>query len=110
MTLRGSLSATRTDDGVRFDLTVENDGDEAVDLTFPDACLLDVAVEADGDRVWQFSDGQMFAQMLQSETIAAGGSWSESVTWDDPEPGAYEARGWLCANGVDCEATTTLSI
>jgi hypothetical protein len=64
----------------------------------------------DGEEVWQFSDGMMFMQMLQSESCPPGESLSYAATWEDASPGEYEARAWLAANDADAEAETSFTV
>lgn len=110
MALSGSLSAAVTDGTVEFTYAVTNDGDDAVDLQFSNSQTHDVVVFEDGEEVWQFSDGMMFMQMLQSESCAPGESLSYAATWEDATAGEYEARAWLAANDADAEAETTFSV
>jgi hypothetical protein len=110
MTLSGSLSATVTDGSVEFAYEVTNDGDDVVDLQFSDSQTHDVVVVEDGEEVWQFSDGMMFMQMLQSESCPPGESLSYAATWEDAAPGEYEARAWLAANDADAEAETSFTV
>jgi hypothetical protein len=110
MTLSGSLSATVTDGSVEFTYEVANDGADAVDLQFSNSQTHDVVVFEDGEEVWQFSDGMMFMQMLQSESCPPGESLSYAATWEDASPGEYEARAWLAANDADAEAETSFTV
>jgi hypothetical protein len=109
MTLSSSLSATVTDGTVEFTYEVTNDSDDAVDLQFSNSQTHDVVVFEDGEEMWQFSDGQMFMQMLQSETCDPGETLSYTATWEGADSGEYEARAWLAANGVDAEAATAFT-
>lgn len=110
MTLAGSLSATVDDDGVQFTYEVENAGDDAVSLQFSDAQTHDVVVRQDGAEVWRFSQGRMFAQMLNSESLDAGDSLVYEARWSEPENGDYEVEAFLAANDADATATTTVSV
>jgi len=110
MTLTGTLSATVGDDAVTFAFTVTNDGDEPIEASFSDAQRADCAVTDDGEEVWRWSDGQMFAMMMGSETFAPGASETYELVWEEPAPGEYEARAELVARDADCEATTTVSV
>ena len=110
MTLSGSLSVTVNEGAVEFTYEVANDGDDAVDLQFSNSQTHDVVVFEDGEEAWQFSEGMMFMQMLQSESCAPGESLSYTATWEDADPGEYEARAWLAANDVDAEAATSFSV
>ena len=110
MSLECTLDATSADGVVEFAFTVTNTGTDDVEMTFSDACLVDVAVLADGEERWRFSEGRMFAQMLVEETLAAGDSETFDVDWESPVPGGYEAVATLEANDADCEARTTFSV
>ncbi|WP_121822369.1 BsuPI-related putative proteinase inhibitor [Halostella salina] len=108
MTLRGSLDVT-VDGGVQFAFAVRNDGEEPVELAFPDALEADFAVLDDGE-VWRFSEGRLFAQALGSETIAPGEVATYEASWDDPDPGEYAAVATLEAREQDCEARVEFSV
>lgn len=110
MTLTGQL-AVDSDDAVTFSYTVTNDGPDPVDLQFSNAQTHDVVVVSDGDtEMWRFSEGRMFAQMLQSTSLDAGESVTYECSWDDPEPGSYTATAFLAANDVNCEASAEFSV
>lgn len=110
MTLSGSLSASVDGGDVEFTYEVRNDGSEPVALQFSDSQTHDVVVREDGAEVWRFSAGQMFMQMLQSETVAPGDALSYRATWEDAPAGDYEAAAFLAANGADATAETTFSV
>ena len=112
MSLEGSLE-TATDgdrDAVMFVFTVTNTGDERVELQFSDACTADFALEDDGDEIWRFSEGRMFAQVLSSETLAPGESTVYEAEWSDPAPGEYTATAELQAQNESCDARTEVSV
>jgi len=52
----------------------------------------------------------MFAQMLSTETLPAGGSVTYDAEWDDPAPGDYRAEATLTATNADCEAVAVFSV
>jgi archaellum component FlaG (FlaF/FlaG flagellin family) len=109
--LEGNLAATVEDDCVVFAFFVENTGSDAVDLEFRSAQRFDVVVDRDsGTTVWQLSAGQMFAQVLGSETLSPGEHLVWEAEWTDPETGDYEATASLEARNADCEATTIFSV
>lgn len=111
MTLSADMTAASTDDGVELVLTVTNDGDEDVELSFPDACQADfAALNDDGESVWRWSEGQLFAQMLTSETVPAGGSVTYTQQWPDPPVGEWVLVGEVPARNVELEARTTVSV
>jgi len=110
MSLTGSLDATATDHGVEFTFDVRNEGDGDVELTFSDARKADVVVRDGDEAVWRYSEGRMFAQMIQQATLGGGEVETFQVVWEDPEPGDYEAVATLAARNADVEAATSFSV
>lgn len=110
MSLECTLEAAASADQVEFAFAIENTGDDPVELNFSDSQTHDVAVFDDGTEVWRWSEGRMFAQMLQSETLAPGEETTYEVAWEAPSPGDYEAVAELVARNADCEARTAFSV
>jgi hypothetical protein len=113
MTPTGTLAADVDPEAecVEFTFTVENAGDDPIDLQFSDAQETDLAItDADGDEVWRWSVGRMFAQMLQQKTMAPGETTTYDFEWEDPTTGKYEATATLEATNVDCEASTSFDV
>lgn len=112
MTLEGTLetAADGTRDAVMFVFTVSNSGGEPVDLQFSDACKAEFVLKDDGDEVWRFSEGRMFAQVLSSETLEAGAETTYEAEWSDPEPGDYTAAAELRAQDERCTARAGVSV
>lgn len=110
MTLTADLDAVRTDEGVRFQFEVTNDGATPAELQFRSSQRFDVVVTADGTERWRFADGMMFAQVLGNETLDPGETATYECTWDDPDPGHYEALATLEASNVDASARTTVTV
>ncbi|MFC7080089.1 BsuPI-related putative proteinase inhibitor [Halorussus caseinilyticus] len=110
MTLQSSVTASVESDRVVFEYTVENVGDSPEDVQLRSALTADFAVLEDGEEVWRASDGQMFAQMMQTETIDAGDGETFPGEWDDPEPGDYTVVAELNATGDTAEARTDFSV
>lgn len=108
MTLDCTIAASQTDGELSITLTATNSGEEPVDLTFPSGQTIEAVVEHGGQEIWRYSDGQMFTQALRTETLAPGEQLAESITWSQPPAGGYDVRAWLCANDIDCEATTAI--
>ena len=110
MSLEGSLDVT-VGNGVEFEFAVHNGGDDPVEMRFADAQTFDVVVERDdGEEVWRFSEGMMFAQMLQEETLSPGETETFEAVWDEPDPGEYHARGTLTATNADCSAEASFTV
>lgn len=110
MALDGALHATTSPDGVEFAFTVENASTESVELEFRSGLVADFVVLADDEEVWRYSDGMMFTQALQSETLAPGEAFTYPATWDDPTPGEYEAVATLQTRNTPVEATTAFRV
>jgi hypothetical protein len=110
MTLQSSVTATVGADRVEFEYTVENVGNDPEDLQFRSGLKADFAV-LDGDvEVWRASDGRMFTQALQTETLPAGDSRTFPGAWEDPDPGTYTVVAELNTTGPDAEARTDFSV
>lgn len=110
MSLESSLDATIDDGTVTFALTVRNPDDEPVSVQFSDSCRADVAVVDDGEEIWRYTEGRMFAQMIGEERFDPGESRTFEVEWDDPRAGSYTAVGDLTARDCSCEARTSFSV
>lgn len=101
MSLNGSLAVDVTDHAVNFSLTVENGGPQPVDLKFRSGKRADLVVYGDGDEIWCWSDGRLFTQSVQTETLAPGRSLTAEMKWNDPPPGEYSAVASLEAANED---------
>lgn len=110
MSLDGSLDVSVTDDGVRFELTVTNTGPDPEQLSFSNALKADFTALDGETEVWRFSDGRMFAQMIQEETLDPGASETYPGLWEDPSPGTYMAVGTLAARNQQIEARTDFTV
>lgn len=109
MSLSAVLAVEPTSDSVTFRFDVTNDGTDPVVVEFRSAKHADVVVSEDGDEVWRWSDGQLFAQMLQPATFDPGHTESYEFEWADPDPGAYEAVATLNAT-QDVRASASFSV
>jgi hypothetical protein len=81
-------------------LVATNTTGREVTLGFPTAQRFDFVVRLAGRVVWQWSADMMFAQILGSETLAAGDSLVFEAEWDqglgggtNPALGAYTVQG-----------------
>ena len=110
MTLTGTLDARVEDDRVSFSFAVENEGNETVALSFRDSHAADFVVLDGEDERWRWSDGRMFAQVLQFEELSPGEAVTYEGTWNGPESGAHTARATLEAENEDCEARAEFSV
>lgn len=97
------------DDEVRFEFTVTNTSDTDFDLSFSDTQQYDFVVLDDGNEVWRWSTGMMFAQMIQNKTLESGKSVTFEEVWAEPKKGDYEVVATLEARNADVEARETFS-
>lgn len=103
MTLEGDLDVT-VDSGVEFTFTVTNTDSESRRLEFRSGKTVDFTVTSDDKEVWRWSDGRMFTQALQAETLEPGGSFVRTGTWSNPAPGTYVVVATLEASNAEVEA------
>lgn len=121
--LETSLDARASNDAVSFDLLVENRGDEDVEFSFSDSQRIRVSVvpadvdlgeaPVDVDDVetrWRSDEGQMFMQVLGSETVPAGGRLEYGATWDNPDPGEFRAVGEIVCRERELQDGTTFTV
>jgi hypothetical protein len=106
--LEGEVTV-ETEQPVTFTFTVTNTGDQPVSLQFRDACHADFAVFDGDEELWRWSEGRMFAQVLQESSLDPGEEESFEATWDDPESGTHTGYAEL-RTSTTCEAETTFSI
>jgi plastocyanin len=109
--LDASLTVT-VGDRVRFRFTVTNAGHDAIEVTFHDAGRADFVVyESDGDEeVWRWSDGQLFAQVLQTARFEPGEEAVFEESWPDARPGDYTAAATLRVREAEVTARTPFSV
>lgn len=97
-------------DGVEFTFTVSNVGTDSTDLEFRSGLAADFAVFEDDSEIWRWSDGRMFTQSIQYETLASGESVTYTGEWPDPESGAYTAVATLEAENASVETTAEFAV
>ena len=98
MPLTASLDIDASSDTVTFHFHVRTDGTEPEDVQIRSAKVADVAVLDDEEEVWRWSDGQMFAQMMQDVTFEPDKTETYEFEWSNPSPGDYAAVATL--NGM----------
>lgn len=105
-----SLDVTVTDE-VSFRFAVTNGDDAPLELTFRDAGQADFAVlTREGEEVWRWSEGRMFAQALQTARLEPGETATFEGTWPDPEPGEYTAVATLRVREREISARADFSV
>lgn len=91
-----SLQVSRSGDQVTFHLQLMNTAATPVELTFPTGQSADFIVRQGNDRIWRWSDDQMFTQAVRTEVLEPGDSRSYEAQWQ-PSAGL---RGEFVAVGA----------
>lgn len=110
MPLEGNLEVTVEGQRVTFAFTVENGGTRPVELEFRSGKVADVVVSEDEQVVWRWSEGQMFTQALDTETLQPGEKFTREMTWEDPPPGQYTAEATLDAPNLTLVERESFSV
>jgi hypothetical protein len=100
MPLEGQLDVTVTGSEVAFTFAVRNGEPAPVDLEFRSGKRADLVVYDDGAETWRWSDGRMFTQAVETETVAPDQLLVHESVWLDPPPGRYVAEASLAAANV----------
>lgn len=93
---------------MRFNISIENLGAQPHELTFNSGQKFDIRVEdISGSKVWQWSDGRMFTQLIETIVIEPGKSISFDAEWplvnsagDPVNPGEYNIFARITAEGL----------
>jgi len=98
---------------IKMELCVFNRTDEKVALQFRSAQRFDFAIE-DGARkkVWRWSEGRMFAQMLGQESLGPGRTqvvYNETYT-GNLRGGTYKLTGTVTASDRPMSASVTVDV
>lgn len=97
-------------EAVKMTLTLVNEGEQVREYRFGSTQRFDVVVERDGQKVWQWSDGRMFAQVLTALMIAPGDSRVFVAEWGQKDAkgrqvaaGKYVIKAWIVGTGESAE-------
>lgn len=109
--LASSLEVEIGAEDIRFMLRVTNGATaEEVVLRFPTAQRFDFLVlSSDGETVWRWSEGRLFAQVLGTERLAPGETVYYTAVWDYPADlttGRFRAVGRVTASNRTVERST----
>jgi len=96
---------------VPFTILVENKGLKPRELLFKSGQKFDVRIEnTKGNKIWRWSDGKMFTQMLETLVIDPGKSVIYTAEWPTEEsldkltcPNKYSAFVKITADGIENE-------
>lgn len=107
-----TLQVTTGAERVRFVFQVLNTGGDPVELVFPSGQSADFEVRRGGERIWRWSDEQMFTQAVREVTVAAGESLRFEAEWAPPAGtgGEMEAVATLTATGVRVDQAVRFSL
>ena len=100
-------------ESIVIELTVFNRAAEDLTFNFMNAQHYDFIIEdAEGNSVWRWADGRMFAQVLGEETLGPG---REQVVYTETHagplpPGGYEVTGALISSNRPLSASLTITI
>jgi hypothetical protein len=99
-------------DEVRFVLRVTNTSNKKLELTFPNGQTHDLAVlNAAGDEVWRWGNGQMFTQALRNQPLAAHASIVYTARWRQPAAhGPLTAVATLTSTNYPVESRTPFAL
>ncbi|RXS87324.1 BsuPI-related putative proteinase inhibitor [Geobacillus sp. PK12] len=110
-TLEPSLTYERQNDAYVFTFTVKNQTERVQTVTFTSSKKYDYVLYRDGQKVKQFSEGKMFAQIYEERTLKQGEELSFQETFRGLEPGTYTLEWWLAdPNWPNARATATFTV
>ena len=98
---------------ISMTLRVFNHADQQITFSFRDARRYDFTIEdEEGQAVWRWSHGRMFAQVLGEETLGSG---REEVLYSETytgmlKAGEYKVTGILVASQRAISASITITI
>ncbi|MEM2849628.1 MAG: BsuPI-related putative proteinase inhibitor [Candidatus Bathyarchaeia archaeon] len=80
---------------VKMSITVANKGQSPIELIFTSTQRYDFMVLKDGGEVWRWSNGKVFAMILESLPLKPGEKRTYTETWrpEDVAPGEYKVVG-----------------
>jgi hypothetical protein len=106
--LGSSLNVRVVADSVAFEIHVTNTTSSPIALEFATAQRYDFEVtQRDGDRVWRWSDGMMFAQALSQEELGPGETRRYMASWSATgREGDYVATARIVSSNYPVELRT----
>lgn len=95
---------------VRFALAVENAGNKAVEMHFPNGQTHDLVIlDAAGREVWHWAEGRIFTQAHKTEVIAGGDTFDVTEEWTAPAAGTYTVIATLRSTNYPVEQRATFT-
>ncbi|MGZ0087313.1 BsuPI-related putative proteinase inhibitor [Caldibacillus thermoamylovorans] len=110
-TLEPSLTYEKENGAYVFTFTVKNQTERVQTVTFTSSQKYDYILYRDGQKVKQFSEGKMFAQIYEERTLKQGEELSFQETFRDLAPGTYTLEWWLAdKNWPNARAKVTFTV
>ncbi|AGT33693.1 proteinase inhibitor [Geobacillus genomosp. 3] len=110
-TLEPSLTYETQNDAYVFTFTVKNQTERVQTVTFTSSKKYDYILYRDGQKVKQYSEGKMFAQIYEERTLKQGEELSFQETFRGLEPGTYTLEWWLAdKNWPHARAKVTFTV
>jgi len=89
-----SVDARENSEYVEFVLTIQNQSDQQVELVFPSSQKYEIVVSnSEGEEVYRYSNGRMFAQAVQQETLAPSNYMVFTERWNYMYDGERVPKG-----------------
>jgi len=96
---------------IRMSLVVANHTPDEVILRFRTAQRFDFLIEREGKKIWRWSKGGMFAQVLGEEKLSPGAARTFSVKFEEKlESGLYRITGIVVADPSPLAASSNIVI
>lgn len=100
--IRTDQETYRPGETVLFTMTWRNETEEVREYLFPNAQRFDIRITRNGEKVWQWSDGRLFAQVMTTLILPPGDSRVFKAEWKQVDengrpvpPGEYQAEAWI---------------
>jgi len=85
LTLQSDKAIYRLREPIMLELVVTNKGSEPLEFTFRSAQKYDFVVKKDGEEIWRWSHGRMFAMMLTEFALEPKESVTYKETWNQKD-------------------------
>ena len=116
LVLNTDKSVYRPDETVRIHLTWKNEGSAPLEVRFANTQRFDIQAERDGEKIWRWSDGLFFAQVLTTLVIRPGDSRVFTAEWNGRDskgrpvpPGQYLLQGWILGTKERAQASVEIA-
>ncbi|MBA3071948.1 MAG: hypothetical protein FP829_07325 [Nitrospirae bacterium] len=99
------------DDVIEMTLKVSNQSDEEITLQFKDTQRFDFIIESNGERLWRWSDGRIFAQVIGEERLMPRQSVIYKQKFEGKlEPGTYKLTATVVNREIPLVTTLVIFV